>query len=35
MKPDMVTLCIDGGGRKSKVRPTGDIPAALTKEAGF
>ena len=33
MKPDMVTLCIDGG-RKSKVRP-GDILGALTKEAGF
>ena len=33
MKPEMVTLCLDGG-RKSKVRP-GDILGALTKEAGF
>ncbi len=33
MKPEMITLCIDGG-RKSKVRP-GDILGALTKEAGF
>lgn len=33
IKPDMVTLCIDGG-KKEKVRP-GDILGALTKDAGL
>lgn len=33
LKPEMVTLCIDGG-KKDKVRP-GDIMGALTKDAGL
>ncbi len=33
IKPDMVTLCLDGG-KKEKVRP-GDILGALTKDAGL
>ncbi len=33
IRPDMVTLCIDGG-KKEKLRP-GDIIGALTKEAGL